>query len=76
LSLKNKGDALPCYERCVFGKQHQKSFLKESGSKTFDVLALLPKWGAIYQLKSLWDLKSEITSLHFTDFTVVKVISL
>ncbi len=37
---------------------------------------LLQKWGAIYQPKSLWDLKSEIISLHFTDFTLVKVISL
>jgi hypothetical protein len=46
---------------------------KRTGGKE---LALLPKWGAIYLLKSLWDLKSEITSLHFTDFTLVKVISL
>ncbi len=41
-----------------------------------DELSLLPKWGAIYYLKSLWDLKSEITSLHFTDFILVKAISL
>jgi hypothetical protein len=26
--------------------------------------------------KSLWDLKSEINSLHFIDFTIIKVISL
>jgi hypothetical protein len=40
------------------------------------IISLLPKWGAIYELKSLWDLKSEKTSLHFTDLTLVKVISL
>ncbi len=39
-------------------------------------LSLLPKWGVIYELKSLWDFKSEITSLHFTDFTLMKVIPL
>ncbi len=38
--------------------------------------SLLQKWGVIYKLKSLWDLKSEISSLHFIDFTLVKVISL
>ncbi len=38
--------------------------------------ALLQKWGAIHQPKSLWDFESEISSLHFTDFTLVKVISL
>jgi hypothetical protein len=38
------------------------------------VHALLQKLGAIYLPKSRWDLKSEITSLHFTDFTLVKVI--
>jgi len=37
--------------------------------------ALLPKWGAIYKFQSLWDLKSEIISLHFIDLTLVKVIS-
>ncbi len=36
-------------------------------------LALLQKWGAIYQPKSLWDLKTEITSLHFTDFTIISL---
>jgi hypothetical protein len=37
---------------------------------------LLQKLGAIYHPKSLWDLKSEIISLYFIDFTLVKVISL
>jgi hypothetical protein len=40
------------------------------------LITLLQKWGAIYSPKSLWDLKSEIISLHFIDFTLVKVISL
>jgi len=40
------------------------------------ILALLQKWGVIYYPKSLWDFKSEITSLHFINFTLMKVISL
>jgi len=39
-------------------------------------LALLQKWGEVHYHKSLWDLKSEISSLHFSDFIFVKVISL
>jgi hypothetical protein len=35
--------------------------------------SLLQKWGAIYEPKSLWDLKSEIISLHFIDFTTMKL---
>jgi hypothetical protein len=50
------------------------AFSFQVGNFTFPTL--LPKWGAIYSLESLWDLKSEITSLHFTDFILVKVISL
>jgi hypothetical protein len=34
------------------------------------------KWGAIHEPKSLWDLKNETFSLHFSDSTLVKVISL
>ncbi len=41
-----------------------------------DFLSLPPKWGAIYYFKSLWDFKSEITSLHSTNFTLVKAIQL
>jgi hypothetical protein len=37
------------------------------------IVSLLPKWGAIYYLKSLWYLKSEITSLHFTNFTIISL---
>jgi hypothetical protein len=36
--------------------------------------SLLQKWGAIYKPKSLWGLQSEINSLHFTNFTLVKII--
>jgi hypothetical protein len=39
-------------------------------------ITLPQKWRVIYYPKSLWDLKSELTSLHFTDFILVKVISL
>ncbi len=35
--------------------------------------ALLQKWGAIHQPESLWDLKNEINSLHFTDFTIKSI---
>jgi hypothetical protein len=42
----------------------------------FHLITLPPKWGAIYSFKSLWDLKNEIISLHFTDFTLVTAISL
>ncbi len=38
--------------------------------------SLVQKWGVVDQFKSLWDFKSEISSLHFNDFTLVKVISL
>jgi hypothetical protein len=55
----------------IFVYGHKKLY-----SKYFEVKTLLLKWGAIHKLKSLWNLKSEITSLHFTDFTLVKVISL
>jgi hypothetical protein len=41
-----------------------------------NVDALVQKWDAIHKLKSLWDLKIETCSLHFSDFTLVKVISL
>ncbi len=41
-----------------------------------NVDALVQKWDAIHKLKSLWDLKNETCSLHFSDFTLVKVISL
>jgi hypothetical protein len=34
------------------------------------------KWGAIHKPKSLWDLKNETCSLHLSDFTLVKFISL
>jgi hypothetical protein len=34
------------------------------------------KWGVVYLLKSWWDFKSEISSLHCNDFTLVNVISL
>jgi len=37
------------------------------------VPTLLQKWSVIYWLKSLWDFKSEISSLHFIDFTLVKL---
>jgi hypothetical protein len=37
--------------------------------------ALIQKWGLGHYVKSLWDLKSEIGSLHFSDFTLVKIIS-
>jgi hypothetical protein len=37
---------------------------------------LLQKWGVVHEPKSLWDLKTEISSFHFNDFIVVKVISL
>jgi hypothetical protein len=33
------------------------------------------KVGVIHWLKSLWDFKSEIGSLHFTNFILIKVIS-
>jgi hypothetical protein len=39
----------------------------------FYLISRLPKWGVIYYLKSLWDLKHEITSLHFTDFTIISL---
>jgi hypothetical protein len=39
-------------------------------------LPLIQKWGAIHWPKSLWDVKSEIGSLHLGDFTLDKVISL
>jgi hypothetical protein len=37
---------------------------------------LVQKWGVVDKLKSLWGLKNEISSLYFSDFTMVKVISL
>jgi len=37
-------------------------------------VVLLQKWGAIYYPKSLWLFKSEISPLHFTDFTLVKLL--
>ncbi len=33
---------------------------------------LVQKWGAIHWLKSLWDFKSEIGSLHFSGFILIK----
>jgi len=36
---------------------------------------LIQKWGVVHWLKLIWDFKSEINSLHFNDFTLVKVIS-
>jgi hypothetical protein len=38
--------------------------------------SLIQKWDVIHYPKSLWNFKSEINSLHFNDFTMVKVISL
>jgi hypothetical protein len=35
---------------------------------------LLQRWSAIHWPKSLWDLKNEMNSLHFSDFTMVKII--
>ncbi len=37
---------------------------------------IIQKCGVIHYPKSLWDLKNEKNSLHFNDFTLVKVISL
>jgi hypothetical protein len=37
------------------------------------VHTLLQKWGAVHQPKSLWDFKSEITSLHFTNFIIISL---
>ncbi len=34
-------------------------------------LALIQKWHVVHQLKALSDFKSEISSLHFSDFTLV-----
>jgi hypothetical protein len=34
---------------------------------------LLQKWHAVHYLKSLWDLKSEISSLHFTNFIIISL---
>ncbi len=36
---------------------------------------LVQKWGAIHWPKLLWDFKTEIGSLHFSDFKMVKIIS-
>jgi len=38
--------------------------------------SLVQKWGVVHEPKSSWDLKSEISSLHFSNFTLVKFISL
>jgi hypothetical protein len=40
------------------------------------LLHISTKVGYSSQTKSLWDFKSELNSLHFSDFTMVKVISL
>ncbi len=36
-------------------------------------LRLLQKWGAIHYFKSLWDFLNEKSSLHFNDFTLLKL---
>ncbi len=32
--------------------------------------SLIQKWGAVHWVKLLWDVKSEIGSLHLNDFTI------
>ncbi len=33
----------------------------------------IKKWNVIHQFKLVWDLKNEISSLHLSDFTLVKL---
>ncbi len=40
------------------------------------IQSLVQKWGVFHWAKSLWDLKNEIDSLQFSDFDLVKVISI
>ncbi len=51
-------------------------FLNKTQNDTCDDEPLIQKLGAIHQPKSLWDFKSEINSLPFTNFTMLKIISL
>jgi len=42
----------------------------------FQINSLIQKWGVVHWPKSLCDLKNEIGSLYFNDFTLVIIISL
>jgi hypothetical protein len=42
----------------------------------FQINSLVQKQGVVHWPKSLWDLKNEVCSLYFNDFTLVRIISL
>jgi hypothetical protein len=78
ISLMKKSCATNCMEiiKCFANQFCNLNFIKHRMTNVLSsstLPTLLQKWGAIYKPKLLWNLKSEIISLHFTNFTIISL---
>ncbi len=75
ISLKKIFEKIPCMfmkQRCGQAFQPFKGCFTLTSIKLYELKNTITKEGCNLLAKSLWDLKSEINSLHFTDFTLMK----